>query len=480
MAKVISAKMLRNYWKVYLFVIPSVILVAIFAYWPAVNAIVHSFYRWNGDDISRRIGDENFRQLMGNYWLWIGVFLLSYFVLYFSGKRNWLAAFCRILAGIFTLGAAAAIMYGNGFAIAKAGPSSVSAICIEAAVWGALWLLFYLCLSDENDSRWIYCMVCLDFLAAGLVKGVCGLQYDFAWMLVMLLNGFLVWLIPHVARLPNIEGARTFQAFAALGVCFWALGRHSGGDPALWGGFTVITILVLANIPKMIPSIVAAVVIHRLKSERWNYIYRVLFVVPMIIPGMVLLLLWKFFFDPSVGMFNKMLVYSKVMDVLAFLDRTLGWHNVFNAQTPPVWLGNEHLVLPSLILWGFPWVGIVGVLIYIAGLQGIDTAVYEAAELDGAGSLQKFFHIEFPLILTQIRINMVLMIIGTLQSYQFILILFGEDGGPNGKLNVPGLFMFKQAFSTGQAGYACAIGLIIFFFILLLTEINNRYIRVEK
>jgi ABC-type sugar transport system permease subunit len=72
------------------------------------------------------------------------------------------------------------------------------------------------------------------------------------------------------------------------------------------------------------------------------------------------------------------------------------------------------------------------------------------------------------------------MIIATLQGYGLIYVLFGTSGGPKGVAMVPGLYMFKNAFEAGRAGYACAIGLVLFVFILLLTEINNRYVRVEK
>ena len=153
---------------------------------------------------------------------------------------------------------------------------------------------------------------------------------------------------------------------------------------------------------------------------------------------------------------------------------------MFEAGINPVWLNDSHLVLPALIIWGFPWVGVVGVLIYLAGLQGIGESVYEAADLDGVTAFQKFLHIELPLIMTQVRINLVLMIIRTFQMYAFILILFGIEGGPNGKLLVPDLYMFRSAFVEGYAGYACAIGIILFVFILMLTELNNRFVRVEK
>ena len=84
-------------------------------------------------------------------------------------------------------------------------------------------------------------------------------------------------------------------------------------------------------------------------------------------------------------------------------------------------------------------------MIYLTGLAGIDESVYEAAELDNASTLQKFFYIELPLILTQVRINLVLMIIETLQTYGQILILWVivEDLGV---ALVPGLYMFRSAF----------------------------------
>ena len=133
-----------------------------------------------------------------------------------------------------------------------------------------------------------------------------------------------------------------------------------------------------------------------------------------------------------------------------------------------------------MIIWGFPWIGAVGVLIFLAGLQSIGTEVYEAADLDGVTPFQKFVHIEFPLIMTQVRLSMVLMIIGTLQGYGLQFLLLGPDGGAGGRGMVPGLWMFNRAFIAGQFGYACALGLFLFVFILGLTWINNKFVKVDK
>jgi raffinose/stachyose/melibiose transport system permease protein len=251
-------------------------------------------------------------------------------------------------------------------------------------------------------------------------------------------------------------------------------------DTTLWNSFITVFILIIANFFKMIPSITIAVVIHRLKSDKWQYFYRVLLVLPMIVPGLVTLFIWKFFFDPNLGVLNNILDFTGGKQALIWLDQALLHWNVFREGIPIPWLGEPRLILPAVILWGFPWLGAVGVLIYLAGLQSIGTEVYEAADLDGVSAFQKFWHIELPLITTQIRLNVILMVISTLQGYGQLYLLLNENGGAGGRGMVPGLWMFNRAFVNGEFGYACSIGLILFIFILTLTYINNKYIRVDK
>ncbi len=252
------------------------------------------------------------------------------------------------------------------------------------------------------------------------------------------------------------------------------------GDTVLWGSFVTIAILIVANVVKLIPSIVMAVLVHRVKSDKWQYWYRVTLVIPMIVPGLVVLFIWKFFFDPNLGVLNKVLDATGLKSLLVFFDSHVFHWQLFQSDVPIAWLSQPDLIIPSLIIWGFPWIGTVGVLIYLAGLQSIGTEVYEAADLDGVGPFQKFWHIEFPLIMTQVRLSLVLLIIATLQGFGLQLLLLGEGGGAGGAGMVPGLWMFNRAFVAGELGYACAIGIILFFFILGLTVINNKYVRVSK
>jgi len=362
-------------------------------------------------------------------------------------------------------------------------------------------------------------------------------------------------------------------------------------DPLFWSTFKLVGILLAANLVKMWPCIFTAIILHRLKSERWKYIYRVLFVVPMVIPALVWLLIWKSFYDPNVGILNAFLNKTGLIGVLQWLDTAMpalatrvspvrlnvvdpmfgsvwglaifgmlvlamigGLRGICKAWLPwlilltvgqliwgwprwgmtvpavliageilsrgedtgrnilkwvggaafaaavlllftsmiwtepteafgtgsPAWLGHSKLVIPSILFWGFPWVGTIGVLIYLAGLQNISQDVYEAAELDGAGWFSKIFQIELPLILTQVRINLIFMTIGTLNSYGMFLILLGPEGGPANKGMVPGLYMYNEGFVNGRFGYACALGMVMFVIIMILTILYNKYVKVER
>ena len=421
-------------------------------------------------------------------------------------------------------------------------------------------------------------------------------------------NRSRLYLVLLLLMLPTLAGMLVFDYYPKWGAVKYSFYRwdgstteefrgfknfidaFSGVDPLFWQSFKLVGILLIANLVKMWPSIFTAITIHRLKSEKWQYIYRVLFVIPMVIPGLVWLLIWKNFFDPTVGIFNTILKSTGMMDLLRWLDSAMprlaatvspiritaidsvfgsvwglalvgvillssmgglrgirkGWMwwlillilsylvlgpvraipallvcisfgekfsrsltgrdkikwigtiiilvssafvltsmawtaptKAFDSGTP-AWLGNTKLIVPSLIFWGFPWVGVVGVLIYLAGLQNISTDVYEAAELDGVGPVGKLFKIELPLIMTQVRINLIFMTIGTLTDYGLILLLLGPHGGPGNKGMVPGLYMFREAFLDGRFGYACALGMILFVMILGITILYTKYVKVEK
>lgn len=209
-------------------------------------------------------------------------------------------------------------------------------------------------------------------------------------------------------------------------------------------------------VPTLIIPIFIAELIFNLHSYKAKYIYRILVITPMVIPGIVNLLIWQFIYDADYGLLNSILKWMG----LGHLTRA--------------WLGDPNTALYAIMAIGFPWIGGTTVLIYLAGLMNIPSSVFDAALIDGVIGLKRFFSIDLPLITGQIKLNLILALIGSIQGYGTMLVLTG--GGPGISTLVPGLYMYQFAFNYGRMGFASAVGVILFVVILFLTIINLKYI----
>lgn len=248
-----------------------------------------------------------------------------------------------------------------------------------------------------------------------------------------------------------------------------------------WESFKVAFVLGAWNVVKMIPALLVAVCIHRCRSTRLQFLYRTLFVIPMVIPGLVVVLIWRsFFFEATTGYLNRFLDATGLFTVLARLDHLLGWGGVFVVGQQPAWLGDPRLILVACIVWGFPWVGSFAVLTHLAKLQGISKDVYEAAEIDGVNWWTKFTKIELPLIMGSIYLLLVFVIIDTIRDAGMVLALAGVDGGPGGKVTVPALFMIRKAFAEQQMGYACAVGIVLTIIVMTLQKLLTWIMSGER
>ena len=114
-------------------------------------------------------------------------------------------------------------------------------------------------------------------------------------------------------------------------------------------------------------------------------------------------------------------------------------------------------------------------LIFLAGWLNINKELFDAAAIDGVTWWSRLWRIELPLIFGQIRLMLILAVIGGLQNDTNILIL--TQGGPGTASMVPGLYLYDQAVQYFNFGYACAIGVILFVIILAFTILNMRYAR---
>lgn len=212
-------------------------------------------------------------------------------------------------------------------------------------------------------------------------------------------------------------------------------------------------ILLIASVLKTLtmPLLVAELLMS-LRSPRWQYVLRTAFILPMVVPGMVTMLLWSFIYDGSVGLLNQLLE-AVGMSALA-----------------RSWLGESGTALWAIIGIGFPWAGGLALLIYLAGLNQISGDVWDSCQVDGVSGLRRVWYVDLPLLLPQVRLLVILTLIGTLQDFGSILILTG--GGPGLATHVPALHMYFQAFRFGHYGYAAAIGLTLFVAIFVLSLLN--------
>jgi raffinose/stachyose/melibiose transport system permease protein len=200
-----------------------------------------------------------------------------------------------------------------------------------------------------------------------------------------------------------------------------------------------------------------AELIFNLKNVRAQYWYRTLFVLPMVVPFLVSVMIWKFIYNP--------------MPQIGMLNRLLG--SVGLEQFQQLWLADRHLVIPSLLFQGFPWISGFVFMVFYAGLQQMPDEILDAALVDGCSVWRRILLIDVPLMATAIRLIAIQTLIGTLQEFAFVLLM--TEGGPAKASLVPGLYMYMAAFRGGEMGFGSAIGVTIFVAILILTLLTFRY-----
>lgn len=229
-------------------------------------------------------------------------------------------------------------------------------------------------------------------------------------------------------------------------------------DPTLLSSFANLLFLTVFGIAVVMTApLIVAKLIFSLKSERARYAYRVLFLFPIVVPGVAGLMIWQGMIYGDTGFLNELLRAAGREDL------TRGW------------LTDPRTALWAVVAIGFPFAGGINILIYYAGLAGISDSVHEAAELDGARGVRKFLRIDVPLVMSQIKLLTILTVIGTVQGFEGMFIL--TRGGPGFRTMVPGLWMYMNAFTFQRMGYACAIGVLLFLLILGLTFLNMRYFK---
>lgn len=214
-----------------------------------------------------------------------------------------------------------------------------------------------------------------------------------------------------------------------------------------------VLLIVIVTIITMALSLIFAAIISREKIKGENF-FRVIFYIPNILSVVVISAIFSAIYEPNTGLLNSIL-------------------GVFRGGKDPIlWLGDQKLVVYSLII-AMIWQAIgYYMVMYMASMASVPESLYESADLEGAGKVQQFFSITLPLIWTNIRTTLSFFVISTINlSFQFVKVL--TRGGPNGASDVFLSYMYDQAYTNSSYGYGMAIGVIVFLFSFGLSGIIN-------
>jgi len=229
-------------------------------------------------------------------------------------------------------------------------------------------------------------------------------------------------------------------------------------DELFWHSLGITLKFALIALPlNLIISYLIAVLLNQNIAGR--NIWRTVYFLPSVIAGVAVALLWARIFDPKYGVLNP------------FLER-FGIHG-------PGWFSDPHWALSALVIMSLWSVG-GNIILYLAGLQGVPTDLYDAAKVDGATAWQRFRHVTIPMTTPVIFFNLVLGLIATFQYFTEVYVISvgntvgGGLGGPARSTLFYNIYLYQNAFKYFHMGYASTMAWILFVIVLVFTLLIFR------
>jgi ABC-type sugar transport system permease subunit len=217
-------------------------------------------------------------------------------------------------------------------------------------------------------------------------------------------------------------------------------------DPLLWASLWRAALFTMMFLPgTIIFPLLLAVLIDRVTNNRIATVYRVILLIPAVIPSTLVFVLWKWMYNYQVGPINH------------FLVDTLG---IFTLHNAPQWLGGTSLTLPSIAIMEVWWGLGYHTIFFLAGLAAIPKDLPEAARIDGANEWQVFWYVIRPR-LAPIMMILIVLRFGTAMAVIDEYLIFGGFNRDSPTYTWT-IFMYDQAFKLGlwRQGFAAAIGMI--------------------
>ncbi len=217
-------------------------------------------------------------------------------------------------------------------------------------------------------------------------------------------------------------------------------------DPLMWAGLGRAALFTAMFLPgTIILPLLLAILVDRVRDQRVATVYRVIILIPAVIPSTLIFVLWKWMYNFQVGPINH------------FLVEVLG---LFTIQTAPQWLGGTPLTLPAIAVMEVWWGLGYHTIFFLAGLAAIPKELTEAARVDGANEWQIFWNVTLPQ-LQPIMMILIVLRFGTSMAVIDEYLIFGGFNRESPTYTWT-IFMYDQAFKTGlwRQGFAAAIGMI--------------------
>lgn len=224
-------------------------------------------------------------------------------------------------------------------------------------------------------------------------------------------------------------------------------------DPLFWKSLWNTIYLTGLGLPLQLGAAVLAAMLLNAKV-RGQSLFRTLFYLPSVVPAVATGLLWVWILNPEYGLMNA----------------ALAWFGIRG----PGWMADPAWSKPALILVGIWGIGNT-MIIFLAGLQQVPVSLYEAAIVDGANAVRRFWHVTIPMISPVIFFNLVMGIIGSFQYFTHVYVMTsglqggGQAlGGPESSTMVYPLYLYQNAFLFFRMGYASAMAWIMFLLVALI------------
>ncbi|ACZ90884.1 carbohydrate ABC transporter permease [Streptosporangium roseum] len=226
------------------------------------------------------------------------------------------------------------------------------------------------------------------------------------------------------------------------------------GDEQVMGslGNTLLLTVAILVVQNGVGLLLALGVHARLKSRA---LLRVVFFAPVVVSPVMVAFLWKYVYTP---------------------DPSMGLNGLLGLEVD--WLGDPSVALWSIagmVVWQYAGYSMV---IFLAGLEGVPKELHEAAMIDGAGTLQRFRYVTWPLLAPALTINLMLSTIGGLKLFDQVFA--ATNGGPGYATETLSTVLYKQAFVFGKFGYSTAIALVLALFVAAVSLIQISYLRSRE